>query len=123
AMADMIYDEHSPPTADEAVIVDPMDFSRQKRIAARTRHEDLLVPVLRGGRCIYDVPPLSASRERTAAQLARFHGGVKRFVNPHQYPVGLERGLHEMKTRLILKARGLTSDDEKPWQGNADVTT
>jgi nicotinate phosphoribosyltransferase len=46
-------------------------------------------------------------RARTEAQLATFHAGVKRFVNPHAYPVGLERGLHEMKTRLILEARGV----------------
>ena len=28
------------------------------------------------------------------------------FINPHQYPVGLESGLHELKTELILQARG-----------------
>jgi nicotinate phosphoribosyltransferase len=31
---------------------------------------------------------------------------VKRFMNPHQFPVGLERGLHEMRARLVLEARG-----------------
>jgi nicotinate phosphoribosyltransferase len=56
---------------------------------------------------VYDPPPLSESRDRTAAQLARFHPGVKRFIHPHAYPVGLERGLHEMKTRLVLEARGV----------------
>jgi nicotinate phosphoribosyltransferase len=55
---------------------------------------------------VYDVPSLEASRRRTQEQLAMFHDGVKRFVNPHQYPVGLELGLHERKTTLILKARG-----------------
>ena len=28
--------------------------------------------------------------------------GVKRFDNPHTYPVGLETRLHELRTRLIL---------------------
>jgi len=108
AMADMIYDLHAPPIGgDEVTIVDPLDYSRQKRVAGQTRHEDLLAPVFRGGECVYDVPPLAASRERTAKQLGLFHAGVKRFVNPHAYPVGLERGLHELKTRLILKARGV----------------
>ena len=36
-----------------------------------------------------------------------FQAGIKRFVNPHQYPVGLELGLHERKTKLILKAQGV----------------
>ena len=44
-------------------------------------------------------------RARLDLQLGAFHGGIKRFVNPHQYPVGLERSLHELKTRLILEAR------------------
>jgi hypothetical protein len=32
---------------------------------------------------------------------------VKRLVNPHQYPVRLERKLHRLKTKLILEARHL----------------
>ena len=31
--------------------------------------------------------------------------GVKRFVNPHTYPVGLEKSLHQLKTELIIKLR------------------
>jgi nicotinate phosphoribosyltransferase len=37
----------------------------------------------------------------------RLHAGIKRFVNPHQYPVGLALELQELKTRLVLQARGL----------------
>jgi nicotinate phosphoribosyltransferase len=40
--------------------------------------------------------------------LATFHGGIKRFANPHQYPVGLEQGLYQRKTDLILRARGFS---------------
>jgi len=105
-MADMIYDLNGQ-LPREPVIVDPLDFSRQKKISGQTRHEDLLVPVFRGGKCVYDEPPLAAMRARTGAQLAMFHAGVKRFVHPHAYPVGLERGLHELKTKLILEARGV----------------
>ena len=68
------------------------------------------MPVFRQGRRVYDPPPLSEARKRTAEQLQGFHGGVKRLVNPHRYPVGLERGLFDLKTHLILQARGL----EKP---------
>lgn len=38
--------------------------------------------------------------------MAMLHPVVKRFVNPHQYPAGLELGLHELKTKLVLQARG-----------------
>jgi hypothetical protein len=30
-------------------------------------------------------------------------------VNPHQYPVGLERNLFDVRTRLILEARGMAA--------------
>ena len=104
-VADLIHDVERP-LADEPVIVDPMDHTRRKAISAGTPHEDLLVPVFRGGQCVHEAPPLAEFRARAAAGLAGCHAGVRRFVHPHQYPVGLELGLHELKTRLILEARG-----------------
>ena len=105
-VADVIYDEESG-IGDAPVIVDPLDPTRRKRIPAGTPFEDLLVPVLRGGRAIYDAPSLAASQRRARAQLQSLHPGIRRFVNPHQYPVGLSLPLHELKTRLVLEARGL----------------
>ena len=93
-------------------MVDPLDMTRRKafsedpRSSEKITHENLLMPIFRGGKRIYDFPTLEASRVRVAEQLAAFHDGVKRFVNPHKYPVGLELGLHERKTKLILKTRG-----------------
>jgi nicotinate phosphoribosyltransferase len=89
-----------------AVVVDPLDPTRRREVAAGTPGEDLLVPVLRGGRLVYDRPPLAASRQRSIDQLSRLHPGVKRFLNPHQFPVGLERGLFDLRTHLVLQARG-----------------
>ncbi|NLI77677.1 MAG: nicotinate phosphoribosyltransferase [Candidatus Riflebacteria bacterium] len=90
----------------EPVMVDPMDPTRRKKMPAGAPTEDLLVPVVRQGKAVMKTPPMEEIRARTLAQVARFHGGVKRFVNPHRYPVGLEVKLHDLKTRLILKARG-----------------
>ncbi len=105
-LADMIYDEVAgAPHA--ATIVDPLDATRRRRIDPGTAHEDLLRPVFRNGQAVYESPPLTEIRARAAQQLAGFHSGIKRLVNPHQYPVGLELGLHEHKTRLILEARGV----------------
>ena len=87
-------------------MVDPFDMTRRKTFPAGTRSENLLAPIFRGGKQVYDSPSLDSMRSRLREQLATFHAGIKRFVNPHQYPVGLELGLHERKTELILKARG-----------------
>jgi nicotinate phosphoribosyltransferase len=105
ALADVIYDEPSG-LPSPCVLVDPLDPTRRRELPAGTPGEDLLVPVFRRGRQVYRPPPMDAIRARTASQLASFHAGVKRFVNPHQFPVGLERGLHELRTRLVLEARG-----------------
>ncbi|MGZ7040132.1 MAG: hypothetical protein ACXVJO_18295 [Thermoanaerobaculia bacterium] len=66
---------------------------------------DLLLPVFRGGRRVLDLPSLEAIREHRARDLERFHPGIKRFENPHRYPVGLERNLFDLKTKLILETR------------------
>lgn len=103
--SDAIWDETLGLPA-PSVIVDPADPLRRRELAADLPGEDLLVPVFRGGRRVYDPPPLEESRARTGAQLARFHAGVKRFLNPHAFPVGLEKRLHELRAELVLAARG-----------------
>jgi nicotinate phosphoribosyltransferase len=105
-LADVIYDE-TIGIPSPAVMIDPLDPTRRRELPASTAGEDLLVPVFRRGRQVYRPPPLDEVRARTAAELARFHAGVKRFVNPHQFPVGLERGLHDLRTRLVLESRGV----------------
>jgi nicotinate phosphoribosyltransferase len=104
AFSDAIYDEGlglpSP-----CVIVDPADPTRRREIPAGTPGEDLLVPVFRRGKRVWDAPALAEVRARTLSELSRFHAGVKRFLNPHRFPVGLERRLNDLRTHLVLQAR------------------
>jgi nicotinate phosphoribosyltransferase len=104
-VGDAIYDLGRPLPA-AFTIVDPLDLTRRKHVGPDTPGEDLLVPVFRRGRLVYQQPPLNEVRTRVQQQLAFFHPGIKRAVNPHQYPAGLEVGLHELKTNLVLQARG-----------------
>ncbi|MBI3271754.1 MAG: nicotinate phosphoribosyltransferase [Planctomycetes bacterium] len=104
-VADAIFDEERRPAAG-CTIVDPLDPTRRRVLADDARFSDLLVPVLRGGRAVYEPPPLDRTRERAREQVAALHAGTRRFVNPHRYPVGLERRLHDLKTKLVLAARG-----------------
>jgi nicotinate phosphoribosyltransferase len=105
-LADAIYDEGTG-LPSPCVIIDPVDPTRRREIEEGTEGEDQLVPVFRRGKRVYTPPPLDAVRARTAAQLAGFHAGVKRFVNPHQFPVGLERGLYDLRMKLVLETKGL----------------
>jgi nicotinate phosphoribosyltransferase len=106
---DMIFDEEHPPSG-EMLIVDPADPTRRKRFDEDSTCEDLLVPVFRGGTGTYELPSLEDVRVRTLEQLERFDPSILRLSAPHEYPVGLETGLHDTKTRLILEARGFADD-------------
>jgi nicotinate phosphoribosyltransferase len=104
-IGDAIYDELQA-LPQKTAIVDPADATRQKHFPPGTKYEDLLVPILRRGKLVYDLPALKEIRARAQQQLAMLHPGIKRLENPHQYPAGLELSLHELKTELILRAKG-----------------
>src|SRR5687768_5556789 len=99
-VGDAIYDE-TRVLDGEIAIVDPTDVTRRKRFGSGVEHEDLLVPIFRGGKLVYRAPTLEEIRSRAQQQLSLLHGGIKRFENPHRYPAGLELKLHEFKTELI----------------------
>lgn len=103
-LGDMIYDLDGPPETGRTIL-DRTDLTRRKIIPDDAVSEDLLVPIFRRGRLVYEAPPITAIRDRTQAQLAGFHEGHKRFLNPHEYPVGLSPALQERRTNLILAAR------------------
>ena len=103
-IGDVIYDVQTNLTGG-CVMVDPQDMTRQKRMPGDAQFSDLLVPIFRQGRRIYDSPPLPQIKARVTQELNGFHSGIKRFVNPHQYPVGLEKSLYALKTDLILRSR------------------
>lgn len=104
-IGDMIYDELTGLSQPE-VIVDPTDITRRKAMPETAEVEELLKPIFQNGELVYERPSLAESRARTARELDRFYRGVRRFVNPHEYPVGFDLGLHELKTQLVLAARG-----------------
>ncbi|QIP15551.1 nicotinate phosphoribosyltransferase [Spirosoma aureum] len=107
-IADMIFDESKPeanPAGVPMTMIDPLDFTKRRKFDATQAFDDLLVPVFRDGTCVYESPDIHAIRARVQTQLTNLHPGVKRFVNPHTYPVGLERNLHELKTALVMKLR------------------
>ena len=106
AMADMIYDEHMDAGA-RPTIVDPADPTRRRSIAPNAPHEELTQPIYeRGERCA-ELPSLEQIQQRTKDQLETLHPTIKRLMNPHEYPVGIERSLHDLKHRLIMEARGV----------------
>ena len=103
-IADAIYDQ---PTgiATPCLIVDPTDSARRKQIAEGASGDDLLVPVFRNGTSVYAMPELQEVQNRAKEQLAGLHPTIKRFVNPHRYPAGLENRLFELRADMIASVR------------------
>jgi nicotinate phosphoribosyltransferase len=104
-IADMIYDINAEP-GKTPVLVDPVDHTRRKNIKSdQLEHQDLLVPIFRQGKLQYQSPTLSEIRGKAKQELQKLDQANKRLLNPHQYTVGLEKGLHHLKTQLILNLR------------------
>lgn len=107
-VADVIYDINLGMPID-CVGIDSLDPLKQKVLKQGIPHEDLLVPIFRGGKRVYTLPTLNEIRARTQRELDRFNVGIKRFLNPHQYFVGMEKSIYEKKVYLIKNIRNKTS--------------
>ena len=104
AIGDLIYDYRTD-LSKGCIMIDPFDMTRQKRITADSEFKDLLVPVFRKGKRVYPKVSIEEAKKNAQENLEWFHPGIKRFINPHQFPVGLEKSLYALKTDLILKSR------------------
>lgn len=107
-VGDAIFDIQSYPDQD-CCIIDPLDPTQQKILKKGMSSEDLLIPVFRDGQRVYDLPPLHSIRDKTLRELEQFNVGIKRFLNPHQYFVGMEKSLYDLKVKLIRMIRDKTS--------------
>ncbi|MBW1972882.1 MAG: nicotinate phosphoribosyltransferase [Deltaproteobacteria bacterium] len=74
-----------------------------RELDARFGYEELLVPIIKKGKVVYDFPSLHAIRERTKEQLSRLEDEHKRLPNPHIYKVSLSEKLFDLKHELIMK--------------------
>ncbi len=112
-VADVIYNVQTP-IADECQIVDPLDPTQVRLIKKGLQSKDLLIPIFRQGQCVYQQPALEEIRLHTKQELAYFHVGIKRFLNPHLYVVGMEKSLYDLKIDLIKQIRRVSPISPNP---------
>lgn len=101
AMGDMVYDELTPPERHH--ITDPLDALRQKDLSPYT-HKELLAPLIRTGKAAGERVSTHTARTHALSQLATLPASNRRLLNPHSYPVGLERHLWENRNHLLREA-------------------
>jgi len=102
AMGDMIYDQLMPPVDD--LIIDPFDPLRQKDLS-RFAHQELLMPLVRNGRAIEELPSIIQAQDNARKCVQTVPASIRRLLNPHTYPVGLERQLLDNRDKLLRKDR------------------
>ena len=81
-------------------LFDP-DATGQRKPVTDFVARELLVPVCRGGRRVYELPPIGEIRRYCAEQVDRLWDEVKRFENPHNYYVDLSQKLWDVKQALL----------------------
>ena len=105
AIADLlcVYDEVI--DADKPLtIFDPKETWKKKTLENYYVRE-LLVPIFKGGVCVYETPSVTEIQKYCLAEVDTLWDEVKRFENPHTYYVDLSEKLWNIKHSL-LERRG-----------------
>lgn len=109
---DMIYDERTD-LSGPVRMIDPADPTRTKVLdKEKLECEDLLKPVFRKGKNLYQKESIQDLQKRTSDQINLLDKTIKRFINPHRYPVGLEEGLYNRRLQLIFNYKKEMTDSE-----------
>ena len=85
-------------------LFDPRVTWKRKTLTNFTARE-LQVPVFRGGRLVYQQPPLQEIQTYCARQVDTLWDEVKRFDYPHKYYVDLSQKLWDIKQELLTRSR------------------
>ncbi|HBV88492.1 nicotinate phosphoribosyltransferase [Desulfosporosinus sp.] len=96
AMEDDVFDPEKPLT-----IFDPIQTWKRKTLT-NFHTRELLIPVFRGGKRVYELPKLKEIQTYAKQELDTFWDEVKRLINPHTYIVDLSTNLFELKQQLLL---------------------
>ena len=101
-VADMVYDVNMESTDQ---IIHHTDINANMSVDPSWEYEDLLVPMLRDGKDVYEHPPLKEMRARTKSELDKFDPSIRRFLNPQPFFSGIEKNLYERKIAMIEEIR------------------
>ncbi len=73
-------------------------------------YRELLIPVMKNGKIIYNFPSLPEIQKRCKNNLQSLDETYKRLLNPHIYKVSLSKKLRELKSNLI-------NEEQKKFEG------
>ncbi len=88
--------------SDDLIIFDPLETWKKTKLKGGSYHlREMLVPVFRGGECVYTSPSVMDIRDYCTREKDTLWEETKRFANPHQVYVDLSDRLFRIKSRLL----------------------
>lgn len=88
----------------DLMIFDPIETWKKTKLKAGTYTlRELLVPVFKSGKCVYESPKVMDIRKYCFRELETLWDETKRLINPHKVYVDLSDGLYKMKSELLDK--------------------
>ena len=98
-----VYDESVDDSGD-LEIFDPAATWKKKNVY-NFHARELLVPIFKGGKLVYNRPSLPEIKAYCAQQVDTLWDEVKRFDNPHSYYVDLSQKLWDIQQELLRKSQ------------------
>lgn len=96
-LADESYSEN-----EDLLIFDPIETWKKTKLKAGTYTlREILVPIFKSGKCVYESPKVMDIRKYCMEELDTLWDETKRLVNPHQMYVDLSKKLYKIKTELL----------------------
>ena len=106
AVFDVLVDE-SFQTHQIHEFVDRSHFEHDYTIESSLTYQDLLVPIMREGKIVYEFPPLTEIKNYHEVQKKNFPSSVIS-LSPHkEYLVGMERSLFDRRQQLLNRYRAV----------------
>ncbi len=105
AIADLLtLEDEVIDTSKDLTIYHPMSRWKYKVIPANSyKVRDMLVPIFKDGKLVYDLPTLQEIREYSQKELDTIWDEIKRFVYPQEYYVDLSEKLLDLKLSMLKK--------------------
>jgi nicotinate phosphoribosyltransferase len=103
AMAGEKYSEENP-----LKLFDPLATWKKTYLKAGTYTlREVLVPIFKDGKCIYDSPSVMEIREYCKQELDTLWDETRRLVNPHDVYIDLSNELFQLKNQLLDNINGI----------------
>lgn len=95
-------EEETIDTHQDLVVRDPKArWKKMKLKAGSFTARELLVPIFRGGKCVYESPNVMEIRAYAKGELDTLWDEYKRLINPASIPVDLSDDLYYLKERML----------------------